>query len=122
MLDKAVLEKLWKDEDYVCWGCQIIGFLTILYKKVTPPENLRNDHKIWKTFLREHIIKINTKTVRELRIIAKDKGLRGYFKLKKDDLVTLLLEQSTEEMPAQPPRARGEEGRSVLPVKIISNP
>ena len=39
---------------------------------------------------------MNTKTVRELRSIAKDKGLRGYYKLKKDDLVTLLLEQSAE--------------------------
>ena len=62
---------------------------------------------------------MNTKTVRELRSIAKDKGLRGYYKLKKDDLVALLLEQSGEEMPAPPPRARVKERRSVLPVKII---
>ena len=34
---------------------------------------------------------MNTKTVRELRSIAKDKSLRGYYKLKKDDLVALLL-------------------------------
>ena len=34
----------------------------------------------------------NTKTLRELRSIAKDKGLRGYYKLKKADLVALLLE------------------------------
>ena len=40
---------------------------------------------------------MNTKTLRELRIIAKDKGLHGYYKLTKADLVALLLEQSAEE-------------------------
>ena len=45
----------------------------------------------------KHIIKMNTKTLRELRIIAKDKGLHGYYKLTKADLVALLLEQSAEE-------------------------
>ena len=35
------------------------------------------------------IIKMNSKTVRELRSIAKDRGLHGYYKLKKDDLVAL---------------------------------
>ena len=38
---------------------------------------------------------------------------RGYYKLKKADIVALLLEQSTEEMPTLPPRARG---------KIITSP
>ena len=66
--------------------------------------------------------KMNTKTVRELRSIAKDKGLHGYYKLKKADLVALLLEQSSEEMPTPPPRARGKEERHPLPVKIISSP
>ena len=65
---------------------------------------------------------MNTKTVRELRSIAKDKGLHGYYKLKKADLVALLLEQSSEEMPAPPPRASGKEERRALPVKIISSP
>ena len=59
-----------------------------------------------KNFLR-NIIKKNTKTVRELRSIAKDQGLRGFYKLKKDDLVALLLEQLNEEMPTPSPRARG---------------
>ena len=59
-----------------------------------------------KNFLR-NIIKKNTKTVRELRSIAKDKGLRGFYKLKKDDFVALLLEQLNEEMPTPSPRARG---------------
>ena len=59
-----------------------------------------------KNFLR-NIIKKNTKTVRELRSIAKDKGLRGFYKLKKDDLVALLLEQLNEEMPTPSLRARG---------------
>ena len=44
---------------------------------------------------------MNTKTVREMRSIAKDKALRGYCKLKKDDLVALLLEKSAEEMPTE---------------------
>ena len=61
---------------------------------------------------------MNTKTVRELRSIAKDKGLRGYYKLKKDDLVALLLEESAEEIPTPPPRTKGSRGPA-LPVKII---
>ena len=56
---------------------------------------------------------MNTKIVRELKSIAKDKGLRGYYKLKKADIVALLLEQPTEEMPTPPPRDRG---------KIITSP
>ena len=36
------------------------------------------------------IKKMNTKTIRELRSIAKDQGLRGYYKLKKADLIALL--------------------------------
>ena len=47
----------------------------------------------------EPIIKMNTKTVNELRSISEDKGLRDDYKLKKADLIALLLEQSTEEMP-----------------------
>ena len=37
-------------------------------------------------------------------------------------MVALLLEQSAEEMPTPPPRARGKERRPVLPAKIISSP
>ena len=47
---------------------------------------------------------INNKIIRELRSIAKDKGLHGYYRLKKADLVVLLLEQSTKEMPTPLPR------------------
>ena len=65
---------------------------------------------------------MNTKIVRELRSISKDKGLRGFCKLKKADLLALLLEQSSEEMPTPPPRASGKEERHPLPVKIISSP
>ena len=68
------------------------------------------------------IIKINSETVRELRSIAKDKSLRGYYKLKKDDLVTLLIEESAEELLTSPPRTKGKERRPVLPVKIIPGP
>ena len=60
---------------------------------------------------------MNTKTVRELRSIAKYKGLHGYHKLKKADLVALLLEQSSEEMPTPPTRASGKERRPVLLVR-----
>ena len=70
----------------------------------------------------KHLIKMNSKAVRELRSIAKDKGLNGYFKLKKDDLVALLLEQSSEKMPTSPPRASGKEKRCALPVKTVSSP
>ena len=73
-------------------------------------------------FPEKHIINMNTKTVRELRSIALHKGLPGYYKLKKDELVALLLGQSAEEMPKPPPRARGKKIRSVLPVKVIPSP
>ena len=66
------------------------------------------------------MIKMNTKTVHELRDIAKDQGLHGYCKLKKADLIALLSKESTKEMP--PPRTKGKKGRSVLPVKIIPSP
>ena len=65
---------------------------------------------------------MNTKTVHELRSITKDKCLRGYYKLKKADLVALLLEQSAEEMPTSRPRASEKERRRANPVKIISSP
>ena len=55
-----------------------------------------------------NIIKMNTKTVRELRSIAKDKGLRGFYKIKKADLLALLLEQSSEEVPTPAPRSKGK--------------
>ena len=68
------------------------------------------------------IIKMSSKTVHEVRSIAKDKGLRNYYKLKKDDLVALLLEESAEEMSTPPPRTKGKKRRPVLPVKIIPGP
>ena len=46
---------------------------------------------------------MNTKTKRDLRSIALHKSLRGYYKLKKADLVDLLLEKSYEEMPTPAP-------------------
>ena len=70
----------------------------------------------------KHIININTKIVRELRSIAKDKGLHGYYMLKKDYLVPLLLEQSTEEMPSPPPTVSAKERRPVFPVNTVSSP
>ena len=73
--------------------------------------------KFEKNFSGKHVIKMNTKTVRELRSIAKDKDLRGYYKLKKADLVALLLEKSAEEMPTPVPRSKGKERRSIAPVR-----
>ena len=75
--------------------------------------------RLSKNFSGKHIMKMNTKTVRELRSIVKDKGLHGFYKLTKADLLALLLEKSSEEMPTPPPRASGKEGRRTLPVKII---
>ena len=67
-------------------------------------------------------MKMNTKTVHELRSIAKDKGLHGYHKLRKDDLVALLLEQLAEEMSMPPSRSKGKKRRLATPVKIIPSP
>ena len=47
-------------------------------------------------FEKNFLIKMNTKTVRELRSIAMYKGLRGYYKLKKADLVASLLDNQTK--------------------------
>ena len=75
-----------------------------------------------KLFSGKHITKMDTKTARQLRTIAKGKGLHRYYKLKKSDLVALLLEQSAEEMPTSPQRASGKEKRCALPISIISSP
>ena len=40
-----------------------------------------------KLFDSTSIIKMNNQTIRELRAIAKERGLRGYYKLRKDELV-----------------------------------
>ena len=61
-----------------------------------------------------------TKTVHELKSIA-IKGLRGFYKLKKADLLPLLLEQLSEEIPTPQPRASEKEGRRAIPVKKWMN-
>ena len=89
----------------VGWGHQIIGFIIIWYENhrlrviLTSPglksnkmSALEMNRNFEQNFSGKHIIKMNTKTVRELRSIAKDKGLCGYYKLKKANLVALLLE------------------------------
>ena len=60
---------------------------------------------------------MNNKTVRELRTISKDKGFRGYYKLKKDGLAALLLRQSAEEMLTPPARAGGRKEGNCNPSK-----
>ena len=57
-----------------------------------------------------------------MRGIAKDKGLRGFYKLMKADLLSLLLEQSSGEMFTPAPRSKEKERRPVLPAKIIPSP
>ena len=68
------------------------------------------------------IIKMSIKTVNTLRSIVKDKGICGYYKLKKADLIALLLEQSAEEMSTPPPKSKRKERKPVLSVKIIPSP
>ena len=67
--------------------------------------------KFEKNFSGKHI------NMRELRNIAKDKGLHGCYKLKKDELVASLLEKSPEKMPKPALRGEGKVRRPVLPVK-----
>ena len=94
-------------------------FYDFLIQKITAPGNLRNNQKISENFSGKHITNMNTKTVRELRSIAMDKGLHGYYKLKEADLLASLLEQLSEEMPSPPPRSKGKERKPVLLVKTI---
>ena len=72
--------------------------------------------KFEKNLSGKHIIKMNTKTVSELRSNAKYKGLHGYYKLKKDELVASLLEQSAEKVPTP---ALGGEGKVRRPVLLV---
>ena len=65
---------------------------------------------------------MDTKAILELRNIVKNKGLHGYYKLKKADSVALLLEQSAEEMPTLQPRTKRKKRRPVLSVRIIPRP
>ena len=65
---------------------------------------------------------MDTKAILELRNIVKNKGLHGYYKLKKADLVPLLLEQSAEEMPTLPLRTKRKKRRPVLSSWIIPSP
>ena len=90
------------DHFEVTWACQNdLGKFPLIIFCNEPLEMNRN---FWEKILQNPIIKMNSKSIRELRSIATDKGLRGYYKLKKADLIALLLEQSTEEMPTPPPR------------------
>ena len=66
------------------------------------------------------IIKISTKTVRELRDIAKDQGRHGYYKLQKTDPIALSSGESTEETPQQ--KGKANKRRPVPLLKIILTP
>ena len=49
---------------------------------------------------------MNSKTLHELRDIAEQQDLRGYYKLWKADLIAYLLEQPTQETSIPPPRTK----------------
>ena len=68
-----------------------------------------------KLFDSTSIIKMNNQTIRELRAIAKERGLRGYYKLRKDELVSLL------ETPIRPPR-RPDQKKSLGKVILLPKP
>ena len=61
------------------------------------------------------IIKMNNQTIRELRAVAKERGLRGYYKLLKAELVSLL------ESPIRPPRRPGQKN-SLGKVTVLPKP
>ena len=63
---------------------------------------------------------MNTKTVRELINIAKELDLRGCCNPIWADLIALLSEQSTEEMPTAPARTQMYKKMLVHPVKMMS--
>ena len=58
-------------------------FYDFLIQKITVPGNLRNNHRISEKFSGKHITNMNTKTVRELRSIAKDKGFMAIISLRR---------------------------------------
>ena len=70
----------------------------------------------------EYITKMNTKTVRELRHIAKDQNLVRYYKLWKTELIALLSEKVTQKMPTLPSRSKEYKRMVVHPVKLIPHP
>ena len=61
------------------------------------------------------IINMNNQTIKELRAIAKERGLRGYYKLRKAELVSLL------ETPIRPPRRPGQK-KSLGKVILLPKP
>ena len=58
---------------------------------------------------------MNNQTIRELRVTAKERGLRGYYKLRKAELVAFL------EAPIRPPRRPGQK-RSLGRAAIVPKP
>ena len=58
---------------------------------------------------------MNNQTIKELRAIAKERGLRGYYKLRKTELVSLL------ETPKRPPRRPGQK-KSFGKVTLLPKP
>ena len=63
-----------------------------------------------------------TKTVREVRDIAKEEGLCGYYKLWKVDLTVFFSEQSTQEMSTSTQRTKKYKKTHIYPVKIVPHP
>ena len=65
----------------------------------------------------ESITKMNNQIVRVLRATSKEQDLRGYYKLKKADLISLLSVQSTQEMQIPPSRTRKHKRKSFHTIK-----
>ena len=61
------------------------------------------------------VMKMSDQTIKGLKAIAKERGLRGYHKLRKAELVSLL------ETPTRPPRRSGP-GRSFSRVTLLPEP
>ena len=63
----------------------------------------------------QSVIKMNNQNIKELRASAKERGLKGYYKLKKAELVDLL------ETPIRPPRRPGQR-KPLRQVTVLPKP
>ena len=68
-----------------------------------------------KNVSKSNIINMDTHTIKELRALAKERGLKGYYKLPKAGLISLL------ETPIRPPR-RLRQGKTLHQVTVLPKP
>lgn len=74
-----------------------------------------------KNQIKKSIITMNNKTIHELRDIAKEQNLPGYYMLRMSDLIALLSKKMTKEMPTPSPRNKNYKRRPVRILKMIPN-